>query len=91
VTLSLLAENDMIEPADSEGQYFLGEIPVVMGGIGSDELADNLSSALASHRAAVVYSHGTFAIGRVLDEAYVMTTQVEHSCKIRYWYDLARK
>ncbi len=91
VTLSLLAENDMIEPADSEGQYFLGQIPVVMGGIGSDELADNLSSALASHRAAIVYSHGTFAIGRVLDEAYVMTTQVEHSCKIRYWYDLARK
>ncbi len=91
VTLSLLAENDMIEPADSEGQYFLGEIPVVRGGIGSDELADNLSSALASHRAAIVYSHGTFAIGRVLDEAYVMTTQVEHSCKIKYWYDLARK
>lgn len=91
VTLSLLAENDMIEPADSEGQYFLGQIPVVRGGIGSGELADNLSSALASHRAAIVHSHGTFAIGRVLDEAYVMTTQVEHSCKIRYWYDLARK
>ncbi|KXS44431.1 MAG: class II aldolase/adducin family protein [Methanolobus sp. T82-4] len=91
VTLSLLAEDGMIEPADSEGQYFLGEIPVVRGGIGSDELADNLSSALASHRAAIVYSHGTFAIGRVLDEAYVMTTQVEHSCKIKYWYDLARK
>ena len=91
VTLSLLAEGGIIEPADSEGQYFLGEIPIVRGGIGSDELASNVSAALATHKAAVVYSHGTFAIGRVLDEAYVMTTQVEHSCKIKYWYDLARK
>ena len=91
VTMSLLAEGDSIEPADSEGQYFLGKIPIVKGGIGSNELADNVSSALATHKAAIVYSHGTFAIGRVLDEAYVMTTQVEHSCKIKYWYDLARK
>ncbi|TGC10904.1 aldolase [Methanolobus halotolerans] len=90
VTMSLLCRNGAIEPVDSEGQYFLGDIPVVRGGIGSSELAGNISLALASHRAAIIHSHGTFAIGRVLDEAYVMTTQVEHSCKIKYWYDLAR-
>jgi L-fuculose-phosphate aldolase len=50
-----------------------------------------MSQALASHKAAILYSHGTFAIGRVLDEAYVMTTQVEHSCKIRYLYELASR
>lgn len=91
VTMSLLAEDGTIEPADSEGQYFLGEIPIVGGGIGSGELAGNVSSALAAHKVAIVYSHGTFAIGHSLDEAYVMTAQVEHSCKIKYWYDLARK
>jgi L-fuculose-phosphate aldolase len=91
VTLSLLANGDSITPADSEGQYFLGEVPIVKGGIGSDELAQNLGMALASHKAAIIYSHGTFATGKVLDEAYVLTTQVEHSCKIKYWYDLAKK
>ena len=91
VTMSLLAREEVIEPADSEGQYFLGEIPIVRGGIGSGELATNMSQALASSKAAILYSHGTFAIGRVLDEAYVMTTQVEHSCKIKYWYDLASR
>ena len=91
VTFSLLAESDSITPADSEGQYFLGEVPIVKGGIGSDELAENLASALSSHRTAIIYSHGTFATGKVLDEAYILTTQVEHSCKIKYWYDLARK
>ncbi|MCQ6962729.1 aldolase [Methanolobus chelungpuianus] len=91
VVMSLLAHEDSVRPADSEGQYFLGNIPIVRGGIGSEELAANMSQALASHKAAILYSHGTFAIGRVLDEAYVLTTQVEHSCKIRYWYDLATK
>lgn len=91
VTLSLLAEGDSISPVDSEGQYFLGEVPVVRGGIGSEELAQKLASALASHKAAIIYSHGTFAIGKVLDEAYVITTQVEHSCRIKYLYDLAKK
>jgi L-fuculose-phosphate aldolase len=77
-----------ILPVDSEGQYFLGDIPVVGGGIGSGELAGNLSNALSRHRGAVVYSHGTFAIGRTLGDAYIVTTQLEHSCKIKYLHRL---
>ncbi len=77
-----------ILPVDSEGQYFLGDIPVVGGGIGSSELAGNLSNALSRHRGAVVYSHGTFAIGRTLGDAYIVTTQLEHSCKIKYLHRL---
>ncbi len=91
VVMSLLAQDGIIRPVDSEGQYFLGDVPVVKGGIGSEELANNMSKALAGSKTAILYSHGTFAIGRVLDEAYVLTTQVEHSCKIKYWYDLANK
>jgi L-fuculose-phosphate aldolase len=78
-----------IVPVDSEGQYFLGDIPVVGGGIGSRELADNLADALSRHRGAVIYSHGTFAVGKTLGEAYVITTQIEHSCKIKYLYESA--
>ena len=90
VVESLLAgPAGMILPVDSEGQYFLGDIPVVGGGIGSRELAENLADALSRHRGAVVYSHGTFAIGRTLGEAYIVTTQLEHSCKIKYLYELA--
>lgn len=78
-----------VSPIDSEGQYFLGEIPVVGGGIGSCELARNLANALSRHRGAIVYSHGTFAVGRTLGDAYIVTTQLEHSCKIKYLYELA--
>ena len=53
-------------------------------------LQKTLPHLLAHNKTAIIYSHGTFAIGKVLDEAYVLTTQVEHSCKIKYWYDLAK-
>jgi len=90
VVESLLAgPGRAIVPVDSEGQYFLGNIPVVGGGIGSRELAENLADALSGHRGAVVFSHGTFAIGRTLGEAYIVTTQLEHSCRIKYLYELA--
>jgi L-fuculose-phosphate aldolase len=87
----LVGAGGAIEPVDSEGQYFLGEIPVVKGGIGSRELAENTAEALSKHRGLVVYSHGTFAVGRVLSEAYVVTTQLEHSCRVKYLYELAAK
>ncbi len=88
VVESLLTGPDgEIMPVDSEGQYFLGKIPVVGGGIGSSELACNLANALSGHRGAVVYSHGTFAVGRTLADAYIVTTQIEHSCKVKYLYE----
>jgi L-fuculose-phosphate aldolase len=89
VVESLLAgPGGAIVPVDSEGQYFLGNIPVVCGGIGSLELATNLAGALSGHRGAVVFSHGTFAIGKTLGEAYIVTTQLEHSCRVKYLYEL---
>jgi len=92
VVESLLAgPGEKISPVDSEGQYFLGEIPVVGGGIGSRELAGNLANALSRHRGAIVYSHGTFAVGRTLGDAYIVTTQLEHSCKVKYLYERVRQ
>ena len=90
VVESLLAGPEgKIMPVDSEGQYFLGEVPIVRGGIGSRELAGNLANALSRYRGAIVYSHGTFAIGRTLADAYIVTTQLEHSCKVKYLYERA--
>jgi len=88
---SLLDNKDVIVPIDSEGQYFLHDIPVVKGGVGTSELAHNTADALKDHKGAIVYSHGTFATGKILEEAYVITTQIEHSCKLKYYYDLAEK
>jgi L-fuculose-phosphate aldolase len=45
VVMSMLCGEQII-PEDSESVYFLHEIPVVTGGIGSQELATNAASAL---------------------------------------------
>ncbi|NOQ32829.1 MAG: hypothetical protein GQ567_01325, partial [Methanosarcinales archaeon] len=32
--------------------------------------------------------HGTIATGMILEDAYVVTTQIEHSCMVKYHLDL---
>ncbi len=83
------AEGEIV-PEDSESVYFLHEIPVVTGGIGSDELARNAARALRDHKGLVVRGHGTFARGATVDEAFVILSSVEHACTVKYFCDLAR-
>ncbi len=82
VALSLL--EDEIEPIDSEGKHFMGPVPVVDGGFGTEMLAENASSALASHNVCIARGHGAFAVGKGLSEAYTMACMVEHSSQVRY-------
>lgn len=88
---SLMAEQSEIVPIDIEGQHFLHEIPIVKGSPGTAELAENTAEALKDHTGAIVFSHGTFAVGKTLEEAYVVTALIEHSCKLKYYYDVAKK
>jgi L-fuculose-phosphate aldolase len=80
-----------IVPEDSESMYFLHEIPVVTGGIGSEELARNAAQALRDHKGVVVRGHGTFARGATVDEAFVILSSIEHACMVKYLCDMARK
>jgi L-fuculose-phosphate aldolase len=73
---------DRIVPEDSEGLMFCPVIPVVTGAPGSQELADNVASALTSSPLAIVRGHGSFAAGKSLDEAYLYTSLAEHSCRV---------
>ncbi|MDA0524139.1 aldolase [Methanococcoides alaskense] len=91
VTQTLIADSDKIIPIDSEGKLFLKEIPIVKGGIGSKEVGEGAVKAFEEHRGMVVYSHGPFTIGETLSEAYIIMTQIEHSCRIKYLVDLAKK
>jgi L-fuculose-phosphate aldolase len=62
----------------------LGKIPVIgwelevkPGG-----LADLIADSLKEQRIVVVYGHGSFATGQLLDEAYNSTTGLEEACEI---------
>ena len=83
VALSLL-EQDVVEPIDSEGLFFLGAMPIVEGLFGTDELAKALCAGLQSHKACIARGHGVFAPGITLCEAYDLACMAEHSAQVRY-------
>ena len=90
VVMSLICDargERRIVPVDTEGAYFLHEIPLVHGGAGTEELARNLAAALKEHKAAIAVGHGAFCTGKILEEAFVVASMVEHSCKIKYLHD----
>ena len=73
---------DKIIPLDSEGEMFCPMIPVVQGRPGTDELAENVARCLAVAPVVIARGHRTFAAGKMLDEAYVLTSLAEHSCRV---------
>jgi L-fuculose-phosphate aldolase len=83
VALSLL-EREAVDPIDSEGRIFLGRMPIVEGGFGTDELARASSAALRNHKACIARGHGVFAAGNSLCDAYTAACMAEHSAQVRY-------
>jgi L-fuculose-phosphate aldolase len=82
VALSLLDRE--IVPADSEGAHVTGTVPVIVTPrvVASQEVADQASSLLTSHRVVVVRGHGSFAAAGTLEEALGITTTLEMSARI---------
>lgn len=76
--------SDVITPADSEGLYVLGEVPVVSATqtIASPEAAEVLAGALAGAPVAVLRTHGPFAKGASLEEAFMHVSVLEASAVI---------
>jgi L-fuculose-phosphate aldolase len=76
---------DEIVPIDSESLYLIGgPVPVLapMQTIGSTEAAEMLSEVLQTVSVAVVRSHGPFAVGATLEDAFYRVSALEASCKI---------
>lgn len=68
-------------PVDPLGFYFLGEIPVdwVEVPSGSADMARIIPERLAHHPVTVIQTHGAFARGRTLQEAFFLASLANHS------------
>jgi L-fuculose-phosphate aldolase len=62
----------------------IGTVPVMGWNVDLKEegLADVVAQALKQHRIIMVHNHGSFAIGQLLEEAYNLTTALEHSSQV---------
>lgn len=76
---------DRIEPVDSEGSMLCPLVPVVDGPPGSEKLALAVAKALAGSPVVIARGHGTFSFGSSLRQALLLTSAVEHGCKILYY------
>jgi L-fuculose-phosphate aldolase len=76
---------DRIEPLDSEGSLLCPRVPVVEGPPGTEELAHAVAEGISSSPVVIARGHGTFAFGTTLREAVLLTSAVEHACKILYY------
>jgi L-fuculose-phosphate aldolase len=91
IALSLSCEK--IVPVDMEGSYYLPEIPVLTKcetTISSDCVAENLPSFFSRYKVVVVKGHGTFAVGKTLEEAYMYTSVSESASRIIVLDKIAR-
>ena len=82
IALSLI--DNEIAPMDVEGSYYMPGVPVIGRGeaVYGGKMADEIARALIDRRIAMVYGHGSFAIGRDLYEAHHFTSTLEESCRI---------
>lgn len=82
---------DEILPLDEDGEYFLKKIPIVAVDrtSGSAELAEQVSATLKNYKGCIVRGHGTFTTGMLLEEAYLVSSQIETACLIRYLVDVS--
>lgn len=62
----------------------IGTVPVVGWGYELEKecLADIVARTLKEHRIIMVHNHGSFTIGQLLEEAYNLTTALEHSSQV---------
>lgn len=83
--IAISITDNKIVPQDAEGIYLFKSAAIVRvhQAIGSDEVARLLPSFLqGTSTVAVVKGHGSFAIGKDLEEAYKYTSSLENSCRV---------
>jgi L-fuculose-phosphate aldolase len=84
ITLSLAGKQ--VVPLDMEGCLLVQKVPVLGCNmkLKPGELSEEIALALGQNRIIILYAHGTFAVGQMLEEAYHWTSALEESCRIIY-------
>ncbi len=82
--VALSFSSDSIVPEDSEGCYIIKKVPVVEARltVGAKEVAQLLPQYLKNFRIVMLKGHGSFATGTLLEEAFSITSSLEHSARI---------
>jgi len=84
VALSFI-EKEII-PCDMEGRALLPKVLILGQGIAlkAGDLGEEIAETLKQYKVVLVWGHGSFAAGQLLEEAYYYTSVLEQSCRLLY-------
>jgi len=84
VALSFI-EKEII-PCDMEGRALLPKVLILGQGIALEagDLGEEIAETLKQYKVVLVWGHGSFAAGQLLEEAYYYTSVLEQSCRLLY-------
>ena len=89
---SILTKEDKIVPIDKESKMFFKDIPIIEGEAGSLEFALNCADTLRTgYKGLIAKEHGSVVIGKDLKEAFLITSAIEQSCKIKYYCNQSKQ
>ncbi len=85
-TVAMTMDNEEFVPADFEGQYYFGRVPVITIAYAryQQDAPRLVAEALAEHPVAVVRGHGVFACAETINLAYKWTCSLELSAKTAF-------
>lgn len=89
--LAIAFMEEAIIPPDVEGEYHLGRVPVEKGDPLAEGIVLDIVEALQQSRIVIVRRHGSYAIGRSLEEAFQWTSTLEESCRVAYLLRLLKE
>ena len=83
-SIALSMKERKIMPGSPEGYDTIGEVPVLGWDmeVKPGGMSDIIAEALINRRIIMVYSHGTFATGKLFEEAFNYTTIFEENCRV---------
>jgi L-fuculose-phosphate aldolase len=75
-----------ITPLDLEGKVLFGKIPVI-----DERFLEEVLDSLRDYRAIILKGHGSIAVGKDLEEAFMFTSSLANVCKTVFLHNLIRK
>ncbi len=88
MTLAFSLTHDHFVPVSFEEKYTIGEVPIVAQDTPTVTKPERLAEELKYRSVAIIKGHGTVAIGRNLQETFLLTDLLEEAVRCRFFTNI---
>jgi L-fuculose-phosphate aldolase len=85
MVLAFSLTHESFVPVSFEEKYTIGEVPIIAQDTPTVTRPENVVDALKYHPVAIIKGHGTVAIGKTLQEAFLLTDLLEEAVHCQFF------